>query len=95
MLYFDYNPKEITEKELESKTKELFANCDFQPGDNVKMKGDINSPTMSVTDIDIKNQNIMYDKFSRRYIQATCKWFNKSRQDFTSTNLSVLCLEKR
>lgn len=94
MTHFDYNPKEITEKELEDNIKELLSNSSFKHGDTVKLKGDVNSPIMAVSNITIKKQDFIYQKYMRCYVEVTCMWFNKSKQDFTTANISVLSLEK-
>lgn len=94
MLYFDYNPKQITEEELEQKIKELFANSTFQLGDIVELKGDINSPIMSITELKLSYITFICDKLKQIRLNAVCTYFNKSKQEFTKTELSVLCLTK-
>lgn len=94
MLYFDYNPKQITEEELENNIKELFTKSTFQYGDVVKLKGEINSPIMCITNIRIAYSEIQYNKLKRCYVNASCTYFNKSKQEFTDKDLSVLCLQK-
>ena len=94
MTHFDYDPKGITENELLEKNKELYENSSFKHGDVVRMKGLSDAPILMVTEINIKTATIMYNKYQRNYISATCEWFNKSKQDFSSKSVSVLCLQK-
>ncbi len=94
MLYFDYNPKEITENELTIKNRELLDNSTFVHGDTVKLKGDTNSPIMAVTAVNIETINFQYQKHSRSQVTTTCSWYNKSRQEFSNQKFSGLCLEK-
>jgi uncharacterized protein YodC (DUF2158 family) len=94
MTHFDFNPKQTTEEELFAKSIELFKKSTFQHGDVVKLKGDVNSPRMVVSDITLSSHDIVYQKMQRKYILVTCKWFNKSRQEFTEMRLNSLCIEK-
>lgn len=94
MLYFDYKPKDKTESELEVMSRELFENSTFQIGDIVRVKGDVNSPNMIVSRIELKNNTILYEKLNRRYIEVVCQWFNKGRQEFVSTSLPSMTLTK-
>ena len=94
MTHFDYNPKETTENELTEKVQQLFYNSTFQHGDIVKVKNDPNCPTMAIVGIEVRTQDIMYQKLSRKYIAAKCQWFNKSKQDFSDTTIPTLCLTK-
>ena len=94
MTHFDYNPKDITESDLDAKIKELFNGSDFVYGDVVKLKGDVNCPAMVITGIDVKSFDVQYKKLSRCYEQAECTYFNKSSQSFLKSHFSVLCLQK-
>lgn len=94
MTHFDYNPKKITPEEMENNMANLFNNSSFQYGDIVRLKGDVVGPQMIVTEISVNTQPIMYQTMERKYIIATCQWFNKSRQEFVKTGFNVLCLSK-
>lgn len=93
-IYFDYQPKDITETELTQKRIELYNNPYLTYGDSVKLKNDINSPVMSVTNIGLSNIDVIYNKYSRCYLIAKCTYFNKSSQSFVTVDLPQSSLEK-
>lgn len=94
MTHFDYNPKKITPEEMEDSVRELYNNSSFQYGDIVRLKGDTTGPQMIVTEIAVVTSQVMYQTMERKFISATCQWFNKSRQEFVKTSFNVLCLNK-
>jgi hypothetical protein len=93
-IYFDYQPKEITETELNQKKIELYNNPYLTYGDSVKLRNDPNSPVMSVTNIGLSDGNIIYNKYNRCYLTAKCTYFNKSSQSFVTVDLPQSSLEK-
>ena len=94
MTHFYYNPKDITETELTEKLRELLEKSSFQHGDVVSLKGIDNSPLMSITGLSIGEFTVTHGRLAKKHVKATCTYFNKSSQGFTSVDFSVLCLEK-
>lgn len=94
MTHFDYQKTEISEKELHEKILELLEKSSVTYGDSVKIKGDSNCPPMAVIGVAHKTHDLIYGKFVRCQLVVTCIYFNKSKQDFSRTELPILCLEK-
>lgn len=91
-----YNPKEVTNKEIDELHNSLLDKSLFKEGDTVRLKGDTIGPTMVVTSIYVNKSGGSYNNPERAEMDLYIKthWFNKSSQTFRTDNFPALTLIK-
>ena len=89
-----YNPKEVTNKEIEDLHNSLLEKSIFQEGDTVRLKGDTVGPTMVVTSIYVNKSGGNYSNPERAEMDLFVKthWFNRSSQTFKSDSFPAITL---
>lgn len=85
----DTAPVEVLELQ-----KKVYSNSKLKVGDNVKLKGDEQSPKMVISQKKVSSRTDYTFGFEEIYIQYEVQWFNKSKQDFTAKWFVEDCLEK-
>ncbi len=94
MKYIEYNPKEITEPQKDKLILDTITNSVILPGDIVKLKGNLDGPSMVVTEIRVNTLILHQNKLERIQIYVDTIYFDKERKEFMTFSIPAICLDK-